>query len=81
MVAPLALTLFRKINNSNNNNNNKNKAITIGLNITNSSQFLLLAYISQRDTQVIRRWYLFIRFFIISCDGSKQVNLKSFIRK
>ena len=54
MVAPLALTLFRKINNSN-NNNNKNKAITIGLNITNRSQFLLLAYISQRDTQVIRR--------------------------
>ena len=81
MVAPLALTLFRKINNSNNNNNNKNKVITIGLNITNRSQFLLLAYISQRDTQVIRRWYLFIRFFIISSDGSKQVNLKSFIRK
>ena len=81
MVAPLALTLFRKINNSNNNNNNKNKAITIGLNITNSSQFLLLAYISQRDTQVIRRWYLFIRFFIIFSDGSKQVNLKSFIGK
>ena len=42
MVAPLALTLFRKINNSNNNNNNKNKAITIGLNITNSSQFCFL---------------------------------------
>ena len=81
MVAPLALTLFRKINNSNNNNNNKNKAVTIGLNITNRSQFLLLAYISQRDTQVIRRWYLFICFFIISSDGSKQVNLKSFIRK
>ena len=46
MVAPIALTLFRKINNSNNNNNNnnnnKNKAITIGLNITNSSQFCFL---------------------------------------
>ena len=50
MVAPLALTLFRKINNSNNNNNNKNKAVTIGLNITNRSQFLLLAHISYIST-------------------------------
>ena len=47
-MAPLALTLFRKINNSNNNDNNKSK--TIGLNITNRSQFLLLAHISYIST-------------------------------
>ena len=40
--------------------------------MTNMSQALLLSYISQRDTQGIRRSYLFIRFFLISFDDSKQ---------
>ena len=40
--------------------------------MTNMSQALLLSYISQRDTQGIRRSYLVIRFFLISFDDSKQ---------
>ena len=36
------------------------------------SQALLLSYTSQWDTQGIRCWYLFIRFFLISSDDSKQ---------
>ena len=40
--------------------------------MTNMSQALLLSYISQRDTQGIRCSYLFIRFFLISFDESKQ---------
>ena len=36
------------------------------------SQDLLLLCTSQRDAQGIRCWYLFIRFFLISSDDSKQ---------